>query len=125
MTATPARIGFITRPYRPVVVINAAVEAAFGDDARDTKDEPVETWFVNPAHTTAIGNERMALVGVTGRRRAISSIKEIIPIPSANYQSVTPTVRVLDAEKDLDAVQSVVEFGLDLGSNETTIVSWG
>lgn len=64
MPATPERIAFITQPYRKAISgPDAAVQAAYGDLARETKiDEPIETLFDSIVDTQAIGDARLTLL---------------------------------------------------------------
>lgn len=125
MPAEPDRIGFILGPYRSVVVEDADAAADYGDDARDTKDEPVETWFDSLADAEAIGVERIGLIGV-GKRRFRTVMAGIqTPAGTLDYSQTLPAINLIDTEKSADVDGVAVEFGWDFAKKQTTIVTWG
>lgn len=125
MTATAARIGFITLANRSVSVSDATAASEFGDDARDTKDSPVTSYFNNLDDAEDMLDERMLLVGVK-RRRFITHIAGVEDIAGDfDYSEETPTVNIVDSEKAADLDCAVVEIGLDLKTNKTILGSWG
>lgn len=125
MVATASRIGFITSEFRSVAVTNATAATEFGDDARDTKDEPFETFFNSMTDVETMANERIALIGVK-RRRFRTEVAEILPLTGTlDYSQTTPTVKIVDSEKSADLACAAVEFGLDFAKNITTVVGWG
>lgn len=124
MPATPARIAFITQPFRLATAgPSSAVAAKYGTAARDTP-EPVESFFVDPAHAQAMADERLALLSAD-RRRITPVASGIRALPSQLATIPAPTVRVIDDERALDRNAVVVELGLDFERGQTTFGLWG
>lgn len=125
MVATAARIGFITRPHRSIVVTDATAASEFGDDARDTKDRPIESFFNDLGDAETMAEERIDLVGVK-RRLFTSRVQGLDDLADDfAYSEVTPTVNVIDREKDADMNCAVVQIGVDLRREQKILVNWG
>jgi hypothetical protein len=72
MTATPARIGFVTQEFRSALPTpDTAVKTKYGELARDTADGGdgiVETFFDDPADALVLATERLNLLKADRRR---------------------------------------------------------
>lgn len=127
MPASPARIGFITQPYRLApTAVDATVEAAYGDLARETKaDEPIETLFDDMDDVQAMADERLALLKEErGRYQAV--------LPNAvnfgmglDYSQATPTGTVIDPERDTNKPALVTDINIDFRRDIVTLDLWG
>lgn len=121
MPAIPARIGFVLREQRIVEATSAVMKARYGDAARDPKDEPFETFFDLAADAQAMASERLALVG-TERRRFQTEIAGAIDL---DLSATTPTVTMIDDERQADQPALIVSVTEDAGSDRTILVTWG
>lgn len=124
MPASPARIGFVTTPFRRVIAgPDAEVEARFGPLARDNT-EPVETFFDGEADAQVIANERLALLSPT-RRMFEHSISGDKHGRALDFTESLPTARVIDDDRSYDASALVVSIAVDLGRSATEFTTWG
>lgn len=125
MPATPARIGFVTNEFRTSVASDAAVKSKYGEAARDTGEEPVETFFDDPADVAAMASERLALLK-PDRRRFKHDVAEILSFTGAlDFSQTTPTATVIDDDRAASHSAAIVEIGVRFGDNKTTLVTWG
>lgn len=129
MTATPARIGFVTHEWRRSVASDAAVKTKYGEAARDTGDkegELVETFFDDPADALVMATERLNLLKAD-RRRFRQEVNEVLSFTGAlDFSQVTPAATVIDDERSANHAAAIVEIpAVDFGSNKTTVVTWG
>lgn len=125
MTATPARIGFITNEYRLATAgPDATVAARYGLAARDTPD-PIDTFFVNQADALAMATERLTLLKADRRRFSADAAGiQALPDDLPPYPN-TPTAQVIDEVLDADRAAAVAEIGIDFDKDTTTLVCWG
>ena len=91
MPATPSRIAFVEQQFRSLAWTNPAVTTAYGKVARDTKDQPVATFFSNMTDVHAVLSERAALLGCHARAFHIR------------------TGQLLDLQADLDMGQGLLD----------------
>lgn len=125
MTATSERVSFITQEFRTSVASDPAVKAKYGETARDTGDEPVETFFDDPADGAAMAAERLSLLKAD-RRRFSHDVAGILSFTGAmGFSQTTPTVTVVDDERAANHLAAVVEIGIRYDDNRTTLVTWG
>lgn len=127
MPASPARIGFITQPYRLApTAVDATVEAAYGDLARETKtEEPIETLFDDMDDVQAMADERLALLNEE-RGRYQSVLPNAVSFAMGlDYSQVTPTGNVVDPERDTDKPALVTEIGIDFRRDAVALNMWG
>lgn len=124
MPATPARIGFITQPYRLATAgPDTSVAALYGNKARDTK-EPVETFFDDQTDADAMAEERLALLSEQ-RSLVTVSIDSAAVGAGLDVSQVLPTVRVIDDEQDRNSSALIVGVGVDMNTGRTTLETWG
>lgn len=124
MPATPARIGFITQPYRVATAgPDEAVKQKYGSLARDTT-EPLPTFFDSISDTQTICDERHTLLKADRRRFQQAVNGEDFGL-SLDYEQVTPTVTVIDDERAANLPASIVDFTVDLENGRTTVITWG
>ena len=124
MPATAARIGFITQPVRNATAgPDATVQAKYGSQARDTPD-PEESFFDSEADAAAVAGERLALLS-PDRRRFLSEVSGADTGRSLTFNTVTPTARVIDDEKQTDLPCAVVEIGIDYETGRSILTTWG
>jgi hypothetical protein len=125
MVATPDRVGFVLNEFRSAVATDATVKTKYGDAARDTKTDPITTYFDSVEDAQAMDDERLALLS-PDRRRFRQDLAGILSFTGPlDYSQATPTVRVIDEERMADHRAAVVEIGIDFAANRTTIASWG
>lgn len=127
MVATPERIGFITQPYRKALTdIDATVEAAYGDLARETKvDEPIETLFDHIDDVQAVADERLALLSPERARFQASLPKGLNFALGLDYSTETPAGVVADPERNTLRTGLVTDLGFDFRRGAATIGMWG
>ena len=124
MPATPARIGFVTQPYRLATAgPEQRVVDAYGAKARDTV-EPIPTFFDDPADAEIMAQERLDLLSA---ERALVTVR-IGDTQAALDLTNTPslaTTRLIDDESDLDRDTLVVGIEVDLGTEQAAVTVWG
>ena len=141
MPATPARIGFVVSEWRSAIASDSAVEALWGDAARDTSalksktdltgqtidaEKPVETYFDNVADAQTVVNARLALLKAP-RRRFEVQIGELLDFSGAlAFTTAVPTIGFIEDEKaaNLNCVLASIE-ALDFETGNTTVQLWG
>jgi len=121
MPAIPARIGFVLREQRIVETTSATMKARYGDAARDPKDEPFETFFDLSADAQAMASERLALLGTERRRFQI----EVAGTLDLDLSAETPTVTVIDDDRQADLPALIVSVTEDAGRDRSVYVCWG
>lgn len=125
MPATPSRIAFITQPTRNVVASDAAVKTKYGELARDTKDEPVDSYFDVVADAQALANERLALLKADRRMMQMAARGVVNFTAGLDYSQTTPAIRAIDDERGANFVGAIVDIGIDFLSDRTSITAWG
>lgn len=125
MTATAARIAFVLEATRNVVASDTAVKTRYGELARDTGDEPVETFFDSTADAQAMANERMALLKAD-RRRFRQEVRGVLSFTgSLDYSQTTPAATVIDDERSASHNAAIVELSISYGEGKTALQTWG
>lgn len=125
MTATAARIGFVTQPTRNVVASDAAVKTKYGDQARDTKAQPIESFFDSATDAQALVNERLTLLKAD-RRRFRQEVQGILSFTGTlDFSQTTPAATVIDDERAASHNAAIVAPSVSYGDGKTTIESWG
>lgn len=127
MPATPARIGFITQPYRKALTdVDATVEAAYGDLARETKaDDPIETQFDSMDDVQAMADERLALISPERGRYQATLPGGLDFAFGLDISQATPTGTVIDPDRDTDRPALVADITFDLRRDAANITLWG
>lgn len=127
MPATPARIGFVTKPFRlSVAGPDAGVVSAFGNLARDVSpDEPVESFFIASADAQAMADERLLLLKAN-RRRFLATIADAgdFLLDVDNSQQI-PVAQVIDPRANADRLALIARVRVDLKSGTGTVEAWG
>lgn len=127
MPATPARIAFITRPYRTVTGgPSSTVEALYGDLARETDSaSPIETFLDSLADAQVIVDDRMSLMSAE-RRRYTATVRDFIATAAGfSINQSLPTVRVIDDERQTDRTAIITEMKLNLRDGSVALTLWG
>jgi hypothetical protein len=125
MPATPARAAQMLEQYRIASFgPDAGVIAKYGDAARDTGPEPIETLFHSVADAQIFANERGNLLKRDARRCTpeVSGVETGLAIDTS--QKVA-TVTVNDTERLLARAMMVTKIELDFGRDTTTLPVWG
>lgn len=125
MPATAARIGFITQEFRNVAASDAAVKTLYGELARDTGEDPVETFFDSTADAQAMADERLVLLKADRRRFRMEAKGVQSFTGTLDFSQVTPAATVIDDERAANHSAAIVEVSVDLGGDKTTFVTWG
>jgi len=125
MVATPARIGFISKATRSVLATDGLVTTKYGQLARDTKDEPIDTYFDSLTDANAVLNERFNLLKAD-RRRFKQTVRGVLDVNSTfAYTQTVPTVTVVDDERLANLSALMVEIAVDPLNDRTEVISWG
>jgi hypothetical protein len=125
MVATPVRIGFITKATRSVLATDGLVTTKYGQLARDTKDEPFETYFDSMTDTQAVLGARFTLMSAD-RRRFNQTVRGVIDLAGVfNYTLTTPAVTVIDDERQANLPAMCTELGIDPLNERSLVQSWG
>lgn len=129
MTATPARIGFVTQQWRSALPTPlTAVKTKYGELARDTADldtKLIESYFDNVADALVLASARLTLLS-GDRRRFVQESRGVQSFTgSLDFSQVTPAVNVIDDDRLANHNAATVEISVDLGGDKTTITSWG
>lgn len=125
MPATPARIAFIREQFRTVVASDTAVKDKYGDAARDTGDQIIETFFDETADAQAMADERLALLKADRRRFKQEARGAQSFTGDLDFSQETPAATVIDDEREANHPAAIVEAGLTFGDDKTTFVTWG
>lgn len=124
MTATAARIGFIQNQFRRVISEDAEVRVRHGDLARESED-PVETFFDDPAHAQIMADERQALLS-SERRRFQVSVNGLSEALAIDYLAGTiPLATFIDTERAADMTAMLAEITLDFAGQAAEFVIGG
>jgi hypothetical protein len=124
MPATASRIGFITQEFRTVTSgPDSTVDTKYGKLARKT-DAPVETFFDSVNDAQAICDARKTLLAADRRRfqQGVSGESFVLGLA---YNLATPTVTVVDTERQANLAAIVVEAGVDFESEKSVVTTWG
>ncbi|HEX5183573.1 MAG TPA: hypothetical protein VFW19_10535 [Allosphingosinicella sp.] len=129
MTATPARIAFVTQEWRSALPAPAtSVKLKYGELARDTADLSgglVESYFDNVSDALTVATARLTLLS-GDRRRFSQDMRDIKTVLSSlTYSQTTPTVQVIDDDRQANHLAAVVELSVDLGADKITLTTWG
>lgn len=125
MTATAARIGFITQEFRSALAgPDSGVATKYGDLARDTKDDPVQTHFDLVADAQIFADERLTLLKRDARRMTID-ISGVETGLGIDFSQAVPAATVIDDERGLNRAMLGASITIDFGKNQTNIVAWG
>ena len=127
MPATPARIGFITQPYRKApTAVDATVNDAYGDLARETDiDDPIETFFDSIADAQAMADERLALLKEERARFQVGLPDGLLFGLALDYSQATPTGTVIDPDRDTHRAALITDIGFDFRRGGLTLGLWG
>ena len=127
MPATPARIAFITQPYRKALTsVDATVAEAYGDLARETnRDEPIETFFDSAADAQIMAEELLDLLKVE-RQRFHAGLPDGLNFAlSLDYSQTTPTGTVIDPEREVSKAALTSQITFDFRTGNAALEMWG
>jgi hypothetical protein len=124
MTATAARIGFISQPFRKAIVESATVKSQYGALARETED-PIETFFDSVADADTMAEDRQALLGVHRRRFqvVVKGVEEGIALDYVNGSA--PLVDFTDTKRSIARTMLIGEVTFDMAKQRSTYSIWG
>jgi hypothetical protein len=127
MPATNARIAFITQPYRlALTAIDATVEGAYGDLARETLvGEPIETFFDSEDDAQAMADERLALLKEERARFQVALPDALSFGLSLDYSQATPTATVIDPDRNVNRPALVTDINFDFRRGGVSLGLWG
>lgn len=127
MPATPSRIAFIKQGFRSVILESATVQARFGPLARDTLDQPMETYFEDMDDVNTIAAERFALLSGERRRFDVTLGTMLNFSGGLAFSQVTPTVTLIDDEKVASGRTCIVTeiAAHDYEAGRTRLGVWG
>lgn len=123
MTATPARIAFITEPLRRAISTTAAAQTRYGNLARKSED-PVETFFDSAADAQIIADARQALLSPS-RRRFEAQVTGIDEVLALSLGGAVPLIRYRDSERAADMPALVSSVVIDFNKQSAAITVWG
>lgn len=124
MTATAERIGFITEEYRIVTSgPDNDVLLKYGSLARRAT-EPAATYLDSVLDAQALCDERHNLLKQDRRRFQQTVSGEDFGL-GLEYSETTPTVTIIDSERDANFSAAIVEISVDLEAGTSSIVAWG
>lgn len=127
MPATPARIAFITQPYRKAIAgPNSTVESTYGDLARKTdSDSPIPSDFDDLDDAQAMVDERLALMSAE-RGRFQASLPDGLNFAfGLDYSEASPTGTVIDPDRNVNRAALLSELRIDLRRGTVEVVLWG
>ena len=125
MPATPERMMLVYTEYRTVTAgPDSGVVARYGDAARDTGPDPVETFFHSTTDAQIFANERLALTSRDAVRMEISAqgLQTGIDI-ALSTESTVATVQ--DSERDINRPMLVAGVKIGGGNDTTQLTVWG
>lgn len=124
MTATPARIGFISQEFRSVIAQSDTVKDQYGSLARET-DDPMETFFDNVADAQVMADARQELLSARRRRFrvTVAGIDEVLALDYTSGRS--PLAQCIDRERSADISVLVSEIIIDMSRQHAALTLWG
>lgn len=126
MVATAARIGFITQAMRIYSAgPDSGVDAKYGTQARDTKGEPIPTYFQDMGDVEEAGDARMALL--SGDRRRIAYTVDGVAPGEAQIGAAATTVTVarIDDLRQIDDFAMIAAVSVDYETGQSEFTTWG
>ena len=124
MSATPARIGFITQSLRRAITETTLAKDQFGSLARQSED-PVETFFDSVDDAQVMADERQELLSAVRRRFSID-VAGVEEISALTYSAgALPIVRYTDDERRIERDMLVGEIVIDLAKQRSALNIWG
>lgn len=123
--ATATRAAFSQEEFRSVIWKSTPVREQYGKVARDTKKEPIVSYFDNLEDAQVMVDERGALLGSHARRFRVV-VDAILTEADLNFDTALPGARFIDDElvADLDVVVAAIE-SVDFNVGQTTLLLWG
>jgi len=126
MPATPTRIAFVEQQFRSLAWTNPAVTTAYGKVARDTKDQPVATFFSNMTDVHAVLSERAALLGCHARAFHIRTGQLLDLQADLDMRQGLPGGHVISDELVVDMDGAIVSIDpYDTDAQQLTVAVWG
>ncbi len=126
MPALPARIAFVTQSARSYVANDAAIVTRYGTAARDTKDEPVETFFESMSDVASIADARLVLLKADRRKFDIQANGVLAFTGGLDFTQVVPAASVIDTEKGAAGLAcAIVAVEVDYETEATNLTVWG
>lgn len=126
MPASTARIAFVGQQFRSVVASDSAIKTRYGPSARDTADEPVETFFDSTNDAQAVVNERLTLLKGDRRKFNVSVARVLDFSGGLSFLQTVPTATLIDREKSANFSVGIVGIpSLDLETEATSLSVWG
>lgn len=123
MTATPARIGFVTEPFRRAIAETPAAANRHGAMARESAD-PVDSYFATVADAQLHADDRQALLSPDRRRFSVAIFDVELALELLDAEEVL-TARLIDPERGLDRSMIITEVVIDAEGHSAEIKLWG
>jgi hypothetical protein len=126
MPATAARAGFVLEEFRSFVWENPNVRSLYGKVARDTKDQPIPTFFDNMSSVEAVALERAALLGQHSRAFRVS-VGQLMDLDAdLAMQDALPGASIASDELSANFGCAVIAIdSYDTEADRTTLTLWG
>ena len=126
MPATPARAAFVSEEYRSATWTNDGNRTLYGKVARDTLDQPVDTFFDDISAVQTMVNERGALIGQHARafRVAIGVGVDIEGALAIDDVLPCATVKSNDLVANMTCAVVAIE-SYDTGTGQAVVAVWG
>lgn len=124
-TVTPERAAFVQEEFRSVTWESVEIKTLYGKVARDTKDDPIITYFDNEADCYLIAQERGQILGSHARRFKVT-VNAILTEADLGFALALPGAHLIDDElvADLDVAVASIET-VDFNTGQTTLMVWG
>lgn len=124
MSATPARIGFVMQAVRVATAETPEMAERYGQLAR-RDDEPVESFFDDPAHAQLMAEARQTLFGTERRRfnATARGLEQALALDAAG--PALPEASYVDEQRAIDRAVVVAEIGFDFAKQQASFVVWG
>lgn len=125
MTATPARIAFVTQEWRQTRIEDSTIRTRYGKLARES-DDPVETFFDSVTDANTVATARMALLGTERRRFSVRMIGLDEALALNFLTGKVPVATFTDTEKAASGMATIIaEFGFDFDKQNANFTLWG
>lgn len=123
--ATPTRAAFVQQQFRSLVWESAVVRELYGKVARDTKDDPIPTFFDLEEDCYAIAKERGEILGSHARRFRVT-VDAILTESDLPFALTLPGAHLVDDElaADMDVAIASID-NVDFSTGQTTLIVWG
>lgn len=125
MPATAERAAFVAEQFRSATWESQQVKDLYGRVARDTKDEPYESFFDDPLDAQKMLNERGLLIG-SHARRFRTTIGKVLLESDLDLSQAVPSATIIDDDLVANMTAAIVAVeSIDLDDEKTVLNLWG